>query len=455
VARLRLRLPRLRRPRSRNDRPRAPWDEPGRTSWYGAGGRKPRTRPPWEPRYQRRALVAGLIVVLFAGGVTALLLRDGGSSEKVQEASGGGPPRERTSFLARLIPPPAEEKPKGPRVPRSITDLSRRLPLERKVAQLFLVGFRGQDLNSAVFRRLRRLDLGGIVIDRQNYTDPEQLASLAGEAGVIAREVKHVPPWVMASQEGGEFSQFPDLPPRFPAADLRDTREAAKVASQTGATLRKLGITGLLGPVIDVGNEDGSGIGIRAFSDDPQQVARYARVTVPAYREAGMLSAVEHFPGVGAATTSTEEGPVSIGLALDELLRRDVVPFRAAVRAGAPAVVIGHASYAPDDFVVPASLSSKMSTDLLRDQLGFRGVAITDDLADPAITAVSPVPQAAVRAFRAGADMLYVSGSAGDQQAAYVAVLDAVRRKRISRKRLDKALLRVLSAKRAYGLIRR
>ena len=455
MARPQFNLPRLRRPRPGPGRASTPWERPGPTSWYGPGRRKPRNRPPWEPRYQRRALVAGLLVLLVAGATAALVLRGGDSEEKVQEASGGAPPRELTSFLARLIPPPGEDRPKGPRVPRSIADLTRRLPLERKVAQLFLVGFRGQDLNAGVFRRLRRLDLGGVVIEAQNYTDPEQLASLAGEAAVVAREAKHVPPLVMASQEGGEFSQFPDLPPRFPPADLRDTREAGEVASQTGKTLRKLGITGLLGPVIDVGNEDGSGIGIRAFSDDPTQVARYARVTVPAYRDAGMLPAVKHFPGVGSATTSTEEGPVSIGLTLDELLRRDVVPFRAAFKAGAPAVVLSHASYAPDDFVVPASLSPAISTELLREQLKYRGVAITDDLADPAIRAVSPVPQAAVRALRAGADMLWVSGSAGDQQAAYVAVLDAVRRKRISRKRLDQALLRVLTAKRAYRLIRR
>jgi beta-N-acetylhexosaminidase len=394
-------------------------------------------------------------VLLVAGGVTALVLSGGESEEKVQEASGGPPPRERTSFLARLIPPPREGRAGGPRTPRSITDLVTRLPLERKVAQLFLVGFRGQDLTAPVYRQLRRLDLGGVVIDGQNYTDPEQLASLAGEAGVIAREEKHVPPWVMASQEGGEFSSFPDLPPRFPPADLRDTREAAQVASRTGRTLRELGITGLLGPVIDIGNEDGSGIGIRAFSDDAGQVTRYARATAREYRDAGILSAVKYFPGVGSATTSTEEGPVSIGLTLDELARRDLMPFGAAFRAGAPAVVLSHASYAPDDFVVPASLSPKISTELLREQMKFRGVAISDDLADPAITTVSPVPQAAVRALRAGADVLYVSGSAGDQQAAYVAVLNAVRRKRVSRERLDQALLRVLTAKRAFGLIKR
>ena len=95
-----------------------------------------------------------------------------------------------------------------------------------------------------------------------------------------------------------------------------------------------------------------------------------------------------------------------------------------------------------------------MATDLLRGELRFRGLTITDDLADPAVTAQASVPEAAVRAVRAGADMLFISGPVGDQQGAYVAVLRAVRRRRLSRKRLDEAVLRILDTKRRYGLIR-
>ena len=117
-------------------------------------------------------------------------------------------------------------------------------------------------------------------------------------------------------------------------------------------------------------------------------------------------------------------------------------------------MVLSHGLYTVDDFTIPGSLSRKIVTGLLRDKLKFRGVAITDDLADPGITALESVPDAAVKAIQAGGDMLWISGSAGDQQAAYVAVLRAVRRKRISRARLDQAVSRILTAKRRYGLIR-
>jgi beta-N-acetylhexosaminidase len=206
--------------------------------------------------------------------------------------------------------------------------------------------------------------------------------------------------------------------------------------------------------VVDVGLESGSALGARVYSDDPGQVAAYADATVRAYRDEHVFSAVKHFPGLGAADQSTEEGPATVGLGVDELRERDLIPFEAGIDAGVPAVLIGHALYPFNDFTLAASLSRHVHTDLLRRELRFEGVAITDDLADPAITTIDTVPGAAVQAIRAGADMLYISGSAGDQQAAYVAVLRAVQRGQIPRRRLDEAIGRILLAKQDYDLIR-
>ena len=271
------------------------------------------------------------------------------------------------------------------------------------------------------------------MIGRDNYTDPQQLALLAGEAAVISRQERHVPPLVTAVQEGGEFNSFPDLPPPTAASDLPDISTAAREAAEAGATLKPLGVNGVLGPVVDVGLADDPAVGPRAFSDDPAAVSGYARAVVGAYREAKVLAAAKHFPGLGSASQSTEEGPANVGQSLAELRRRDLAPFRAAIDAGVPAVLVGHGLYATDDFVTPASLSRRVITDLLKRGMRFQGVAITDDLADPPISALERVPGAAVSAVKAGADMLYISGSTGDQQAAYVAVLRAARSPRRSR----------------------
>jgi beta-N-acetylhexosaminidase len=115
--------------------------------------------------------------------------------------------------------------------------------------------------------------------------------------------------------------------------------------------------------------------------------------------------------------------------------------------------VLSHALYPVNDFTAPASFSREIATGLLRDELGFEGVAIADDLADPAITTPYAVPDAAVRSLRAGADLLFVSGPPGAQQAAYAAVLRATRRGEIPARRLNEAVLRALEAKQDYGLI--
>jgi beta-N-acetylhexosaminidase len=410
---------------------------------------------------RRRLLIAVIVALALAAGVSGVVVGAGHDGNESDTASnvptpGRGAPQERVSFLARIVPPPVQRQRGGggAAVPGSVADLARRLPVERKVAQLFLFGFRGTDLNAEIFGRLRRLDVGGIVITGQNYTDVTQLGSLAGEAAVIASEERHVKPWVMTSQEGGELNSFPDLPPAALPADLGSAPEARSGAKESASALHSLGVNGVLGPVVDVGTETGSALGARVYSDQPDLVSAYAEETVAAYRAEHVFSAVKHFPGLGAADQSTEEGPATVGLGLDELRARDLIPFEAAIDAGVPGVVIGHALYALNDFTVPASLSKAVATDLLRRELRFKGVAITDDLADPAITTIHTVPDAAVQALRAGADMLHISGGAGAQQSAYVAVLRAVQRGRIPRRRLDQAVGRILLAKQDYDLIR-
>ncbi|MET0836397.1 MAG: glycoside hydrolase family 3 N-terminal domain-containing protein, partial [Thermoleophilaceae bacterium] len=253
---------------------------------------------------------------------------------------------------------------------------------------------------------------------------------------------------------GGNLNSLPDLPPSQAPADTPSASAAAAGALDSARALRDLNVTGVLGPVLDVGLESGSPLGARVYSDDPEELVAFAEATVDSYRRARVFSAAAHFPGLGAADQSTEEGPATVGLDLAELRERDLIPFEAAIDAGVPGVTLAHALYPVGDFTVPASLSRRIATGLLRDELGFEGVALTDDLADPAITTLYTVPDAAVEAVRAGADMLLVSGPAGDQQAAYVAVLRAARSARIPRARLERAVGRILVAKRNYGLTR-
>ena len=394
------------------------------------------------------AVVVIVAVVLVRGagrrGPTTVLL-------PAATASGEPEPASHISFLERLIPPPAETF-AGPRAPRSISDLAQRLPLDRAVAQLLLLGFDGKDATVPIFGELQRLDIGGLVLDGRNYTSAQQLAGLTARLRTTAASAKHIPPWVMAEQDGGDYSSFGDLPPSKAPGDSGGAARAAAALRQAAATLKALGINGLLEPDLDVADSDGI-LGTQALSARPAAVADYARRTVAACESLRLFCAAKHFPGIGAADTPTDQGPAQVGLSLAQLMQRDVVPFAAAIKAGIPGLVIGEAMYEPDDFVTPAAVSPEIIGRLLRRQLRFGGLAITDDLADPGVSSFAQVPDAAVDAIKAGADMVYISGGLSDQESAYAALLNAVRAGQIPESRVRQALLRVLVAKSRYGLL--
>jgi beta-N-acetylhexosaminidase len=394
-----------------------------------------------------------VLVALALGVLTVALLDTPADDAPVGEAGGrGARDPEQRSFLARMIPPTPGERPK-PREGGSIEELVAGLPVERKVAQLFLMGFDGPKPTGPTFAMLERVNLGGIVIEANNYRRPKQVRRLGRRAASAAGDRDPAMPFVMAPQDGGKFSAIEDVPPNRAPADLPSPEAGATGATATAKQLRELGINGILAPVLDVGAAGGP-LGKRAYSDDPDRVTEYARATGRALERTPLFWAPKHFPGLGAASQSPEEGPANVGLTPDQLAQRDLPPFEAAIAAGAPAILVGHGLYPTDDFVVPASQSSAVIGELLRARLGFEGVAIADDLSSPAITATTSVPDAAVASLRAGADMAWIRGPRGAQEGAYLAALNAVQKGEISRARLDEAVLRVLSAKDDAGLIR-
>jgi beta-N-acetylhexosaminidase len=191
-----------------------------------------------------------------------------------------------------------------------------------------------------------------------------------------------------------------------------------------------------------------------AFSNDPVQVAQFAAATVREYARASIFTAPKHFPGLGAAAQPTAEGSAAVGLSLSALAGRDLVPFKAAIDAGSQGVLLGHGLYTTDGFATPASQSTALINELLRVNLGFGGVAVTDDLEVPAIKDTQPVPAAAVASIKAGADMVYISGPRADRDAAYQAVRSAAQRGDIPASRLNDAVLHILGAKTKLRLIR-
>src|SRR3954470_21585617 len=410
-------------------------------------------------RHPSRTLVAALAAAAVVVVVVVVLAASGGGGEKAAGRAAAPPPPDRPvvrrSFLEQVIPAGGGGLP-GAGGSRSIAAAVRAMSVKDKVAQTMLLGFEGSGSSPYVLSLLRRRALGGIVIRASNYSSAGQVGALAARATLVARHAKEDPPLVWAPQEGGDFNALGGTgPAKAPGDTGGSVRVAAHEVLASGRKLSRLNVNGVLAPVVDVGAADNTDpLGLRAFSNTPRPTAAFATAAVNAYKRAGLMSAAEHFPGLGGATQSPEEGVASVGLSLAQLRKRDLVPFAAAIRAGVPAVVISNATYSTDDFVTPATLSRAVSTDLLRGEMHFRGVAIADDLSQPAITTSMSVADASVKAIAAGSDMVYISGTKRGQRAAYLALLAAVKSGAISPARLDEAVTRVLTLKREYGLIK-
>lgn len=386
--------------------------------------------------------VAAVVAAVLATGGLVLALTNAStdSSDRATHAFGAGREGRGVFTLAGGQLSPGERA-----FPAAVRRQARRLSLERQVAQLFAVGFDGQFPRAPFFGQLRRRGWGAVVLERRNFVDEAQLGALAGEAHKVARDARLIEPIVAAPQTGGDSSAFPGLPPK-PEQKTGGAASARSEALSAAGRLRGLGVGMTLAPIADLGSE----LGGDAYSSDPAVAARMTAAAVAGYRRGGVAAAVGHFPGQGSASQDPQAGPATVGLALADLRARDVRPFGAVARR-VPAVVISNALYTAYDGATPAVLLPEVYA-LLRRKLGFRGVAMSDDLLGTQAATGGSVGSAAVDALRAGADLVYVSGGPAEQEQAYRAVLRAVRRGALPRARLRFALLRVLTLKRRYAV---
>jgi beta-N-acetylhexosaminidase len=354
-------------------------------------------------------------------------------------------------------------------VPAPVRELVAGMSPEEKVDGVLLLGFEGTDARAKLVDRLRARQLGGVLVASRNWVNSVQLGSLVVDLRAAGRSGARIPPLVAVAQEGGPYRAFSDQPPaerQLDIGDAGDPRLAESSAQTAGIALGKLGFDMNLYPVADVAPLQ-SPIADRAYSDDPAVAEALTAAAIRGCRSAGIACAPKHFPGLGAASQSTGQGPATVGLDELTLRDRDLPPFEAAFAEGAPAVVVSHAFYTAYDPVTPASLSPLVTFELLREELGFEGVAITDDLGAGAIVARgaaaeaagrapaggTAVTAAAVAALQAGADMLMIS-EPEDQDGVPKAILDALGTGDLAEDRLDEAVGRVLMLKRELGVLR-
>jgi beta-N-acetylhexosaminidase len=288
--------------------------------------------------------------------------------------------------------------------------------------------------------------LAGVTLFGPNVAGPEQVALLTATLRGACEE-----PVIAIDEEGGDVTRVTywsgsPYPGNAALGAVDDPELTARVHEAIGADLAALGINVDLAPCVDVlVTADNPAIGTRAFGADPALVARHAAAAVTGLQSAGVAACTKHFPGHGSTRTDTHEAIATISGDLAELRRRDLPPFTAAIAAGTAAVMPSHLLLPELTAGLPASLSAAALTGLLRGELGFTGVIISDALEMRAVSVPFGIPEAAVLAVAAGTDLLCLGRDTSEEvyQAVVTALSDAVRTGRLPGQRLEDAADRV------------
>jgi beta-N-acetylhexosaminidase len=342
--------------------------------------------------------------------------------------------------------------------------------LEEKVGQLFVVVFRGEEVNDNAKALIHEMHVGGFIYYNwaNGLTSPAQVKSLSEGLQKLAQETRlSIPLLITADQEGGIVARltqgFTVFPGNKALGMTGDTELAKESAFAMGEELRAVGVNFNLSPVVDVNsNPRNPVIGIRSFSDSPDTVVAFGKKTLEGYSESGTIACLKHFPGHGDVEVDSHHDLPIINKSIEELRRVELKPF-AELASVADTIMTAH-------ILVPAldpdscSTLSKKTLDFLRKDLGFQGVIIADSLVmQGVLKKCGSVDEAAIQALNAGCDILLFGGrllvdntntelTVSDFRRIHHALVEAVKSGRVSEERLNQAVEKVIQLKNKYFL---
>jgi beta-N-acetylhexosaminidase len=318
-----------------------------------------------------------------------------------------------------------------------------RLSLRQQVGQVTISSFQGTAVPGYIRRRLRARETAGVILFGFNGGSAEHWRGLTRSIQRPARGRA----LVMVDQEGGEIRTVDWAGPVAGQPFQGDAASVRRSARAAARQLRGVGVNVNLAPVADVPAGPAPVMGSRAFAGDADGIAARTRASIRGMRAAGVAATAKHFPGLGRARVNTDDGSATIQGGLDD----DLVPFRAALGEGVPLVMLSHALYPALDARRIASQSPAVVSGLLREELGFEGVVVTDSLEAQAVLDRSGVGRAAERSIRAGADLILMTGSASWNQV-HPWLLKKARSSKPFRERIRESAARVLALKGQLGL---
>ena len=428
-------------------------------------------------RRAKYALIAGMAVLVLAvvAVIFFALRRNNGVPDvawgKVQTASSESMPAESSTAAppTETVEPTETAEPSTTEAPEptisveeeKAQELLDSMTLEEKVYQLFIVtpraltGFYGVDIaGPATQEALQNYPVGGIIYFSENIYNEGQISDMIR----LSQEYARYPLFIGVDEEGGRVSRLSSigvtdtLEPMATYGAQGDTARVREIGQTLGTQLGSVGFNIDFAPVADVvTNPNNTEIGDRSFSSDPQVAADMVAAMVGGLQSSGTISCLKHFPGHGSTEADSHEGLSVTSRTLEELQQTELIPFLAGIDAGAEMVMISHMSApAITGDNTPCDLSPVIVTDLLREEMGFTGVVVTDSHEMGAITNYYGCGEAAVKAIAAGCDIVLMPYNLDE---AVGAVLTAIENGELTEARIDESVLRILTLKYRYGIV--
>lgn len=336
-----------------------------------------------------------------------------------------------------------------------IDDKINSMTLDEKIGQMIITGFNGSEYNDDMDRLINEYKVGGVILFARNIEDSNQMIDLTR---ALQENNNNLPLFISIDEEGGRVSRLPDDVEKFPSAFtiglINNQQTAYENGKEIGYTLKRLGINLDYAPVLDIySNENNTVIGDRAFSKEESIVSTMGIATMEGIEDADIIPVVKHFPGHGDTEVDSHYGLPIVYKTLEELRNFEFIPFVKAIESGCDVIMVSHIILNEVDSSNPASLSKIVISDLLRKDLEFDKVVITDDMSMGAITYIMSIEEACIKSIEAGCDILLLGNAYEEIEQVINSIKLKLYNGEISEEQINKSVKRILELKKKYNMM--
>ena len=330
------------------------------------------------------------------------------------------------------------------------------MTLDEKIGQMITIGIDGYSVDDTAKQLITDKKVGGVILFKNNISNSNQLLQLINDIKGI-NSTNKIPIFISVDQEGGRVNRLPSeiksLPSNEVVGNKNDNKLAYDIGKNIGYALGSFGFNMDFAPVLDVNsNPNNTVIGDRSFSNDKDKVASLGASEINGFKDSNIISVAKHFPGHGDTATDSHYALPIINKTLDELKSVEFVPFKKAIEEKVPAIMVSHILMPQIDSDNSASMSKTIITDILRKDLKFHGLIVTDDMTMGAVTNELDITTACINSINAGADLLLVCHGYDNEINVINAIKDSINNEIISIDTINKSVYRILSLKENYKI---